>query len=100
MFGKDHHTDDSFNIRTMLTFCMLAFICGCNTPGAPESIMTPAVKMPKWLYRVESEHLNKSMTDEEKMNPAYWAMYKDANCIIGSSAFDFLLQNLEKIRLN
>ena len=67
MFGKDHHTDDSFNIRTMLTFCMLAFICGCNTPGAPESIMTPAVKMPEWLYRVESEHLNKSMTDEEKM---------------------------------
>ena len=67
MFGKDHHTDDSFNIRTMLTFCMLAFICGCNTPSAPESIMTPAVKMPEWLYRVESEHLNKSMTDEEKM---------------------------------
>lgn len=40
------------------------------------------------------------LTDEEKMNPAYWAMYKDANCIIGSSAFDFLLQNLEKIREN
>lgn len=67
MFRKGHHhTDDSFNIRTMLTLCVLAFICGCNTPDTPESIMTQAVKMPEWLYWIEGEHPNRSVTDEEK----------------------------------
>ena len=41
-----------------------------------------------------------SLTNEEKLNPIYWPMYKDMTCIIGSPAFDFLLQNLEEIRKN
>lgn len=72
MFKKEHHLDDNntHTIWALAAFCMIAFMSGCHNnsvSGDNTPSLTPAIDMPKWLYRVEQEHLDKAMTDEEKL---------------------------------